>query len=174
MILRPRPLRIVMTAVLIPVGAAAFSGCADSTNPAEPASAGRFTLRVNGPTVLDLEGTAFPTPSPTNGLLEKIRMIAVTPARGYTLDIAFAPPVTFVEGLRNVAPDSATKATFTVFDRIAGEYLEIADAQSGTLTLGRCSLSLRCPGTFTGRFFFRSDSMSVTITASFDARLQTR
>ncbi len=168
-----RQFRIVTVVALFAVSAITFSGCADSTEPSETPGPGRFTLNLSGSTTLDLEGTAFPTPSPANGLLQEIRMIAVNPSRGYTLIIEFAPPMTIVEGSRPVAPTSSTKATFTIFDRGAGKYLEIASAQAGTLTTDQCTLWLRCPGTFTGQFLM-SDSTPATITASFDARLTTQ
>lgn len=164
------------TRPLLPVLVTAFAAasCSDSKGPDNGADTGRFTLTVQGPTNMDLEGSANVYPGLRRGDFEPIETISlasVTTNFTYRLEIKFTPPVE-PRGSFSAVSAGQVRATFYIFDRTLNDYSHIVAAQSGTLTItDECTLD-RCVGVFSGQFPLGSTVQISTITAAFHAQLQ--
>jgi hypothetical protein len=160
----------VMKYVSLLLCAGLLIGCEDGSGPDELA-AGRFAMQVRGPTNLNLEGDAQVFPGLGAGTIETVHLVSHESNVVYRLQINFVPFVNAPRGSFAVTANGAVQASFFIANLDTGQQLQMAVAQSGTLTLQECSLS-RCAGAFTGQFPLGSSVQQSSITASFHARFE--
>ncbi len=132
---------------------------------------GKSTLVIRGATSLDLNGDAQLIPGDVAGTVRNVNLLTQSPDFFYSLEIAFVPPAAPPPGTLSVGAAGPVQAVFYMFDRRTKEYVEIAVARSGTLTLDECS-ETRCVGRLDANATLANTDVALTFAASFNARIQ--